>query len=131
MDSFPVHGIDAIFKMIEERIPFGRALTTTTATPVILATILFTSRYILQTLGFFGGGTSLARSLSYGLQVEPSEFVKRIVGYTIGTVASVITFAQVNRGVSNRRVLDRIEQFESRLKAVEQNTMMERNARKG
>ena len=62
MEAFQFGFVEAVFKMIEDRIPGGRILTTIASVLIVLAVIVFASGYLLSTIGISATSSHLSHA---------------------------------------------------------------------
>ena len=122
-DPFHIGIIEALFKVIEERVPYGKQITTVTSVLIVFGVIVFVSQFLMATLVAPLGGVvpyvaALVRYLSgyrlpmfHPLSVEPIQ-VLALLTILDGLIVLVI---RLEKGQSENR--DR--ELQKRLNALE------------
>jgi hypothetical protein len=126
MDFLQVGFVEALYKVIEERIPGGRAITTATSVLVVLTIIVFAVNYLVETLApMLIATASYGHSIIVGLtsnKPTPSlvqrfkfdPFFREAILNTImfGGIVLYVIFSEVDSERSQKHILQRLADLE-------------------
>jgi hypothetical protein len=112
MESLPLGPLEAIFKVIEERLPLGRQLTTVASALIVLTVIVFCGGYLASVaLSIFGYMPRFSIGLPFSLDWSfRAKFTVWFIALWLA-IMWALADSRYRRGIEKRDEIERLERI--------------------